>query len=84
MEAVFADPLYYLRTAAEERFGCGLYLLDLPEKLVGFSCFLDDSQVPGTKEYADAQKQSEEMLKALDLFERDAFSTASQEMEEKK
>lgn len=73
MEAVFMDPLYYLRIAAEERFDRGLYLLDMPEKFVGLSCYLDDSSVPGTKEYEEFMELGELMLKALDNSENDAF-----------
>lgn len=77
MESVLADPLYYLRIAAEERVKGGLYLLDLPQKLSGFTCFLEDAEVPGSREYDEKQKQSMELLDELLRFEIDAFSNVS-------
>lgn len=72
--SMFNDPLYYLRTAAMERFETGLYLLDLPPKLVGFSCFLHDASVPGTEEQKETERLAEEALSSLlDQFEDDAF-----------
>ena len=49
IEAVNGDPLFYLRVAAEERHEKGPYLIDLPPKLDGFACYLDETQVPGTE-----------------------------------
>jgi hypothetical protein len=72
IEAVHSDPLFYLRVAAEERFDTGLYLIDLPKKLVGFSCYLDESRIPGTESFAQAQRD-EAMLDELLNFEVDAF-----------
>ena len=77
MEAVFFDPLYYLRIAAEERFDQGLYLLDMPEEFVGFACYLDDSSVPGTKDYEEFMEQGDLMLKALFSAEINAFGKGS-------
>jgi hypothetical protein len=74
MEAVFSDPLYYLRLAVRERHGTGLYLLTLPETFVGFSCYLDDASVPGTQEYTDLDAI---LRLELDRVERDAFATNS-------
>jgi hypothetical protein len=65
IEMVYMDPLNYLRLAAEERYACGLYLLELPPKYAGFSCHLDDSDVPGTKEYVEAQELGEKLLEKL-------------------
>ena len=48
MEAVRDDPLFYLRTRVESDGGSGLYLFPLPTKLHGFSCYLDDEDVPNT------------------------------------
>ena len=48
MEAVRDDPLFYLRTRLESDGGSGLYLFPLPTKLHGFSCYLDDEDVPNT------------------------------------
>ena len=52
IEATEWDPLYYLRNACHQRHGCGLYALDFPESVIGFSCFLDDDRIPGTPEHA--------------------------------
>lgn len=67
--AVQSDPLHYLRLACEERHGTGLYLLDLPPKLAGFACWIDDIFVPGTATYIDP----DQMLEELEAMERDAF-----------
>lgn len=56
MEAVQSDPLYYIRSAIQERHQVGLYELLMPEKLIGFSCYLEDNMVPGTKAYLEAQE----------------------------
>ena len=64
------DPLYYLRTFAEDELRSGLYLLPLPEALDGFSCYLDDDAVPGTKAHEKAQADLEA---ALESFETDAL-----------
>ncbi len=74
MLEVHNDPLYYLREGAEERFKTGLYLIDLPPKLIGFTCYLDDAQVPGTEAYTQSQIEAETMLgELLVSFEADAF-----------
>jgi hypothetical protein len=73
IEAVHSDPLYYLRVAAEERSGSGLYLIDLPQTFIGLSCFLDDSHIPGTDEFAIAQKESNRLLRELEAIESEAF-----------
>jgi hypothetical protein len=78
MEEVHADPLFYIRTAIEERYETGLYLLDLPGGLVGFSCYLDDSSVPGTPAYEKAQEPPT-MLISLEAFEDNVFSDAQKE-----
>ena len=80
LEAVHADPLFYLRVACEERHKTGLYLLDLPPKLAGFTCYMDESMVPGTKAYEQMQRDTQAMLDELSIFETDAFqnSTATQ------
>ncbi|MCX7144158.1 MAG: hypothetical protein NT123_24605 [Proteobacteria bacterium] len=73
MEAVHSDPLFYLRVAARERHGTGLYLIDLPPKLAGFACYLDESRVPGTEAYAQTQRDVQAMLDELINLEADAF-----------
>ncbi|MHB0990286.1 MAG: hypothetical protein ACYC0M_03280 [Burkholderiales bacterium] len=74
MLEVLNDPLYYLREGAEERLKTGLYLIELPPKLVGFTCYLDDAQVPGTEAYKQSQIDAETMLEQLLMnFEAYAF-----------
>lgn len=73
MEAVHADPLFYLRVACEERHKTGLYLLDLPPKLAGFTCYMDESMVPGTKAYEQMQRETQAMLDELISLEAEAF-----------
>jgi hypothetical protein len=51
LEATFYDPLYFLRAACQQRYGCGLYLLGMPWP--GFACFLPDDEVPGTEAYIE-------------------------------
>ncbi len=75
IEAVHADPLYYLRVAIEEQYETGLYLVDMPPQLIGFSCYLDDAYVPGTASYKEAQREADEMLRELDDFEGEVFAT---------
>ena len=73
IESVLADPMFYLRVAAEERHGVGLYLIDLPAKLDGFACYLDDARVPGTEAHAKSLLETQAMLDELGNFEADAF-----------
>ena len=73
IEAVHSDPLYYLRVAAEERFGSGLYLIDLPVSYTGLACFLEDSQIIGTKEWERAQKETHRLIQELEALEAEAF-----------
>lgn len=51
IEEVMTDPLYYLRVASEEIDGFGLYERPLPPNMIGFSCYIEDFGVPGTKDY---------------------------------
>jgi hypothetical protein len=69
IESVYADPLFYIRLAVEERMECGLYELALPHALHGFSCYLPDILVPGTK----AHKEMSHELLDLGAFEASAF-----------
>jgi len=73
IESVHSDPLYYLRVAAEERFGSGLYLIDLPMTYTGLACYLDDSEIPGTNEWERAQKESDQLVRELEALESEAF-----------
>ena len=62
LDAVYADPMYYIRIAAEERHQKGIYALDLPSTMFGFSCYLSDDFVPGTKDHAKVLKEAQEWL----------------------
>ena len=77
MEEIFGDPMYYLRSAAEERFQEGLYMLGLPRQFIGFSCYLPDSLVPGTLEQKEAEEFSDELLRELEEMESLAFDAPS-------
>lgn len=81
IESVMSNPLYYLRIASEERFGKGLYELELPSALMGFSCYIEDDLVPGTVAYKEQLKNSEELLKELLTLES---GSATQIMEAEK
>lgn len=74
IEAVHADPFYYLRTAVEERHQTGLYLVHFSSTLAGFECYLEDEYVPGTPSYEEQQRRLDESLRELDAFEQDAFA----------
>jgi hypothetical protein len=67
--------------SSEERHETGLYLLDMPPQLVGFSCYLDDALVPGTERYEEAQREVEELLRELDDFEGVVFTGAAAKAE---
>ena len=70
ISAVVSDPFYYLNIACEELLKTSIYLIHLPKKFVGFSCYLDDSWVPGTKENANLLSDFDDQLGAL---ENEAF-----------
>jgi len=74
IEAVHGDPFYYLRTAIQQRYETGLYLIHFSPKLVGFECYLEDEYVPGTPSYEEEQKKADEVFRELDSFESDAFA----------
>jgi hypothetical protein len=69
------DPLFYLRAACEKQYGCGLYLLEFPVELMGFSCYLDDDRVPGTTSYSERIKETSILFGELDSFESNLTST---------
>jgi hypothetical protein len=51
IQAICANPFYYLRIAANERWATGLYLLRLPEKFLGVEVYLENKDLPGSDEY---------------------------------
>ena len=79
IEAAQWDPFYYLRTACEQRHGCGLYSMphtrDLPQ-LHAYSCYLPDEIVPKTDAYQERIKRDEEMQITLADFEDSLLSPA--------
>jgi hypothetical protein len=55
IEVSLSDPLYYMRSECQDLYGCGLYALELPAHMHGFSCYLPDRMVPGTAEHSEFQ-----------------------------
>ena len=77
LETTFDDPLWYLHEAIREVHAESLYLLDFPSpKLDGFACWLSDAQVPGTRESRRQQREVEDIMKSLGVFEAEAFAPA--------
>lgn len=77
IKEVLSDPFYYLRAAVRERWQQGLYTLELPEKMHGFSCYLPDESVPRTKANKKAQRDSEQLFAELERLDAEAFGTAA-------
>lgn len=75
IEETQSDPLYYLRTACEERHECGLYALRPPRNMLGFCCYLPDEDVPDTPANMEKQREEEELLRHLDIFETNTPAT---------
>lgn len=67
MAQVLADPFHYLREELSRTTEEGekLYLIPMPEKLLGFTCYAEDSFLPGTDLYKRIDK---EMIKAMKDF----------------
>jgi hypothetical protein len=65
IESIVHDPLFYLRTSIEELYGKSLYSFELPMILTGMSCYIDNTQVPGTDEFLKQQDENNEMLNLL-------------------
>jgi len=64
IESIVFDPLFYLRLETEQQ-GKGLYLLELSPKLMGLSCYINNSGVPGTDEY---KKENEALIPLEDIW----------------
>lgn len=72
IEETLGDPFYYLRAACQERYGCGLHLVEFPEKYMGFYCYLGDDHVPSTPAYKEREEKDREEARLLaELFEAD-------------
>lgn len=54
--SMMEDPLFYLHHAMEEYSGGDLYKVDLPEKFIGMSCYLDNSSISGSEEFFEMQE----------------------------
>jgi len=70
IRSINGDPFFYLRVASFERLSMGLYLLELPEKFIGLTCYLEDKQIPGSDDYLYEQS----MLQELVELELEAFT----------
>jgi len=66
MEAVRADPLFYVRHHVEYVWETGIYRLTLPRQIDWAACYLADEDIPGTAAYRRQQKLSNELLAMLD------------------
>ncbi len=77
---VFSDPLNALHENAK-RFheGKNLYLVELPPKWDGLACFIDDSDVPGTKAREQRQREIDEMVRVFEAFELETLAPKSKE-----
>jgi len=60
ISTIVYDPLFYLRIAIEEEHEKRLYKFELPNVLVGMTCFIDDINVPGTQDYIKQQNKEDE------------------------
>jgi hypothetical protein len=65
MRTILEDPLYYLRLAAEERLGCGLYRMELPTIYDGLACYLPDMDIPGAGTYVQPRDRFAYIFKEL-------------------
>lgn len=63
IEKVLADPFCFLREELP-KIGCeqGLYLIPMEEKFVGFTCYAEYSELPGTDAY---KRLEEEFLNSI-------------------
>lgn len=75
IEETLADPFYYLRSACQARYGCGLYLLDFPPELASLTCYMDDEQVPGTRAFSQQSKADTALLQQLEEIENNLTPT---------
>ena len=77
VDYIFSTPFFYLRLAAQEMHDSGLYLLDLPDKFVGYTCYMEDMYVPDTPEY---KKHQEELAVMWDELELSFLNTSADEV----
>lgn len=65
INTILTDPLFYLRTAIEYTSDEGIYSLSLPKNLVGMSCYLENKEIPGTKEFLENEIAMKELSETL-------------------
>lgn len=67
IEETLSDPFYYLRSACQSRYGCGLYTLEFPAELESLTCFMEDDQVPGTQAHSKRAKDTALLLQLEEI-----------------
>ncbi len=79
LEDTFADPLWYLHMAAEEKHETCLYLLPFQSPdMDGFECWMDDANVPGTRHNKKARLELETLSWEENEFDLVAFGKRGQ------
>lgn len=79
---VFDDPLWYLHMAVEELEDTSLYLLRFSSSETdGFSCWMDDADVQGTRSNRRARAENEKFYLDLQKLENDFFSPTKDDKE---
>ncbi len=69
------DPLWSLHTATEELHGTSPYLLNFPQPTFdGFTCWIDDEDVPNTTAFKKKTREQEQLSKLWAEIELDAFT----------
>lgn len=67
IEAVFDDPLFYVRHRLLSECGEGVYLVGLPPYLDWAACYLPDERVPTTGAFKKEKRATEKMLAMLEM-----------------
>ena len=66
IESILADPMFYIRQAAQELYAGKFYRIPLNDKFIGLSCYLSDKYVPNTPEYKAENEELDALLGFLD------------------
>ena len=74
LQELFGDPFHYLRIGCDATHGTGLYAMRLPDQILGFSCYLPESEVPATDAWEAQRAEQEEMERLME--EMYSFSNA--------
>jgi hypothetical protein len=69
IESVLSDPFYYLRIACETEWK-SIYLMPLPDNLMGLYCFIDDEEVPGTSAYIKREEERARLDALIEALEQ--------------